>query len=74
MNQINVAVDIINENDPNFVSSIKVKRPVYGISCYTEVLMENRLQAKHLTLDALFRKKADNYSENEPQPAPSWST
>jgi hypothetical protein len=74
MNKINDAMDIINENDPNFVSSIKVKRPVYGISCYTDVLLEKRLKAKHLTLDTLFRKKVDNYSESELQPAPSSST
>jgi hypothetical protein len=72
MNKSNDVMDIINENGPNFVSSMKVKRPVDGI--YTEVLLEKRLQTKHLTLDALFRKKAGNYSEKEPQPAPSSGT
>jgi hypothetical protein len=51
-----------------------VKRPVYGISCHTEILLGKRFQAKHLTLDAFFRKKADNYSENEQQAALSSST
>jgi hypothetical protein len=43
--------DIVTENDPNFKSSTKVKRCVYGmISSYKEMLLEKQLQATGTTL------------------------
>jgi hypothetical protein len=58
------AMDIVNENDPNFESSTKVKRDVHDmISRYKEILQEKTLQTRPLDLDAFIKKKPDNYSE-----------
>jgi hypothetical protein len=67
------ATNIINHKTTQILyAAFKVNRPGYGISCYTEILLGERFQGKHLMLSS--GKKADNYSENEPQPALSSST
>jgi ribosomal protein S13 len=70
INKINDAIDIVTENDPNFERSTKVKRGVLDISCYKEMHHEKKLWARQSTLDAFFKKKADNYMVDETQPDP----
>jgi hypothetical protein len=43
------------------------------ISCYKEMLHEEKFQAKESVLGAIFNKKADNYLDDEPQLNPSSS-
>jgi hypothetical protein len=43
------------------------------ISCYKEMLQEEKLQAKQSVPAAVFDKKADDYLEDEPQLDPSSS-
>jgi hypothetical protein len=64
--KVNDVVDIVTENDSYFVHSTEVKRDVYHISCYKEMLPEKKLQAMELTFYTLFKKNADNSSGNKP--------
>lgn len=64
--KVSDVVDIVTENDSCFVRSTEVRRDVYHISRYKEILREKKLQAMELTFYTLFKKNADNSSRNEP--------
>lgn len=60
-------MDIISENDQYFKHSTKLKRGVYDICCYKEMLCKKKLQPRQLAHDVFLKKRDKNCSENEPQ-------
>jgi hypothetical protein len=57
------ATDSVTWIDRKFESSPEMKRGVYDIACYKEMLREKTLEARPSTVVAFFTNKADRFSE-----------
>jgi hypothetical protein len=67
MNKINDVMNVVTENDEYWTQSWSEEVITIWHPPYKERFRETKLQATQLLLDAFFRKKAGNYTENDPQ-------